>query len=75
MPRTTGLGIKGKTTLGGVNHSQNGKSSGGALAPSGSKALYPSGRATNPKVSSVGAIPVAKPKAGKRPSVQPIQRP
>lgn len=77
MARTTGLGIKGSTTLGGVKHSGSvgGKSSGSNLAPSGRSALYPSGRATSPKVGSVGAIPAATPKAGKRPNVHPVQRP
>jgi len=74
MPRTTGLGIKGNTTIGGVKHTGTvgGKATGGALAPSGTKALYPSGRASNPKVSSVSAIPAAKPKAGKTPNVVPL---
>ena len=77
MPRTTGLGIKGSTTIGGVKHSAAvpSKASSGNLAASGQKALYPKGAATSPKVSSVSAIPAAKPRAAKRPSVHPVQRP
>lgn len=71
MPRTTGLGVKGKTTIGGAKHSGAVPKSAGASSnrsPSGTKALYPSGRATNPLVKSVGSIPVSTPKAATRPN-------
>jgi hypothetical protein len=67
-------GVGGKSVITGVKLGQ-GKVGGGALAPSASKAFYPGGKATNPKVGSVGAIPAAKPKAGTRPNVHPVQRP
>lgn len=75
MPRTSGPGIKGSTTIGGVKHSNAVPKSGTNLAASGAKALYPSGAATNPKASGVAQIKVSTPKAGKRPSVHPVQRP
>lgn len=51
-----------------------GKAGGGAIAPSGSAALYPAGQATNRIARSVESIPVAKPRAGKTPNVHPVQR-
>lgn len=69
MPRTTGLGIKGSTTIGGVPVGQT-KIAGGALRPSAQAAFYPSSRATNPKVGSVSAIPAAQPRSSGKPNAK-----
>jgi len=75
MASTTGKGApKGVSAVTGVKLG-HGKVAGGAITPSASKAFYPAGRATNPRVASVNAIPAAKPRAATRPNVQPIQRP
>lgn len=67
MGQTKGLGVpSGKNAVTGIKLG-TGKA-GGALAPSGSKALYPAGRATHPHVASMSSIPVSKPKAGKKPN-------
>jgi hypothetical protein len=67
--------MAGKTIyLGGVPKNTT-KSSSGGLAPSGAKALSPSGVTVNRVVPSVRSIPAASPKAASRPNVHPTQRP